>query len=180
MSSRHKVFISFHSVDIAYKQLFEKLFVNIHDVIVSMAVSEGDIGEGLNTEYVRQVIRDNYLRDSSVTVVLIGKHTWQRKHVDWEISSSLRHTEKNPRSGLLGIVLPTYPLFTSNQYNPNTIPPRLSDNLKVGFSKIYNWNDNPLIVQNWIHEAFESRFKTNPDNSRPMFGKNRSGEKWND
>ena len=68
-----------------------------------------------------------------MTVVLIGAETWKRKHVDWEIGASIRETEHNPRSGLLGILLPTYPRphGEPNNYFPNTIPPRLYDNTDV-------------------------------------------------
>ena len=34
----------------------------------------------------RQKIRDEYIRDATVAIVLIGPRTWQRKHVDWEHS----------------------------------------------------------------------------------------------
>lgn len=93
----------------------------------------------LSTERVRQIIRDEYLRDSTVTVVLVGVHTWQRKFVGWEIGSSIRKTQNNPRFGLLGILLPTYSRRFGDirKYNPYTIRPRLYKNIKCGFAKIY-------------------------------------------
>src|SRR6478735_9853046 len=107
----HKVFISYHhSEDEAYKKRFEILFAKDKEIIINQSVQIGDIDPNIKTETIRQKIRDEYLRDSSVTVVLVGKYTWQRKHVDWEIGSSIRDTELNPRSGLLGIFLPTYPV----------------------------------------------------------------------
>ena len=106
MNERHKVFVSYHhDNDQEYKNQFERICT---DVTISRSVSIVDIDPNANTEYVRQKIRDEYLRDSTVTVVLIGRETWKRKHVDWEIYSSLRDTQKNPRSGLIGILLPTY------------------------------------------------------------------------
>ncbi len=117
MTKRHKVFVSYHHAnDQGYRNEFESL---CGDVIVSRSVDIGDIDPNLKTETVRQKIRDEYLRDSTVTVVLIGGQTWQRKHVDWEISSSIRATQYNPRSGLLGIFLPTHPDFNSNKYRPH-------------------------------------------------------------
>lgn len=176
---RHKVFVSYHHVnDQYYKNLFDNLFSNTYDIMVSKSVQIGDIDSNLPTERIRQRIRDEYLRDSTVTVALIGSETWKRKHVDWEIGSSIRQTEYNSRSGLLGIILPTYPRKDLTKYDPYTIPPRLYDNIKCNFVKIYNWNDNPLIVQKWIHDAFERRNKIIPDNSFPSFMNNRSGEKW--
>ncbi len=176
---RHKVFVSYHHAnDQYYKNLFDNLFSNIYDIMVSKSVQIGDIDSNLPTERIRQKIRDEYLRDSTVTVVLIGSETWKRKHVDWEIGSSIRQTEYSSRSGLLGIVLPTYPRKDLTKYDPYTIPPRLYDNVKSNFAQIYNWNDNSFVVQKWIHDAFERRNKIIPDNSFPSFMNNRSGERW--
>lgn len=179
MADRHKVFVSYyHEDDQQYRERFENLFSD--DILVSKSVEMGDIDPYLKTETIHQKIRDNYLRDSTVTVVLIGKRTWQRKFVDWEIGSSIRKTEYNRRSGLLGIVLPTYYSVhkTNNNYDPYTIPPRLYDNIKCGFAEIYYWNESHSVVKSWIHQAFLRKDKVNPDNSYPSFGKNRSGERW--
>lgn len=176
---RHNTFVSYHHAnDQYYRNEFEKLFAQIYDIMVSNSVQIGEIDPNLNTETVRQKIRDEYLRDSTVTVVLIGRQTWQRKHVDWEIGSSIRDTRLNPRSGLLGIFLPTYPLTSDNKFNQFTIPPRLYYNWKCGYAKLYNWSTNPYLVQSWIHEAFQNRNKILPDNSYPSFVNNRTGDRW--
>ncbi len=178
MSNRHNVFISYHhGNDEHHKKKFESLFSNIYDILESKSVNDGDIDPNEDTEIVRQKIRDNFIRTASVTVVLVGSETWKRKHVDWEISSSIRDTKLNSRTGLLGIILPTYP-YPKNSYSSHTIPPRLHDNIKCGFAKIYNWSDNPNEVQKWIHEAFKRRKENLPDNSRNMFAQNRSGDRW--
>ncbi|CAH0535393.1 hypothetical protein VST7929_02966 [Vibrio stylophorae] len=178
-NNRHKVFVSYHHAnDQGYRNHFEEMFANQFNIMVSKSVQIGDIDPYLSTDRIRQKIRDEYLRDSTVTVVLIGSQTWQRKHVDWEISSSIRQTQFNPRSGLIGILLPTYPRANSNHYDKNTIPPRLYDNIQCGFAKIYNWSNDASLVQSWIHEAFQRRNKEIPDNSYPSFSNNRSGERW--
>lgn len=179
LPQRHKVFVSYHHAnDQLYRNHFETLFARIYDIMVSQSVQIGDISPNISTETVRQKIRDEYLRDSTVTVVLVGSQTWQRKHVDWEIGSSIRNTQLNPRSGLLGIILPTYPRINITKYDPYTIPPRLHYNIECGFARIYNWSDDPAVVQSWIHEAFERRKKVDPDNSYPSFVNNRSGDRW--
>ena len=179
LRQRHKTFVSYHHVnDQYYRDLFETMFAYHHDIMLSQSVQIGDIDPYLRTETVRQKIRDEYLRDSTVTVVLIGSQTWQRKHVDWEIGSSIRDTQYNPRSGLLGIVLPTYPRQDITKYNPYTIPPRLSDNIDCSYAQIYNWSNDPAEVQGWIHDAFNRRRTVNPDNSYETFANNRSGERW--
>ena len=178
-AARHKVFVSYHHAnDQKYRNDFEELFVNTHDIMVSKSVQIGEISPNLQTETIRQKIRDEYLSDSTVTVVLIGSQTWQRKHVDWEIGSSIRQTQSSSRSGLLGIILPTYPRKDQSSCNRYTIPPRLYDNIQCGFAKIYNWSNDPAAVQKWIHEAFERRNTINPDNSFPNFVNNRSGDRW--
>lgn len=180
MTPRHNVFVSYHHSDSdqEYRNRFEKLFADQHEVMISKSVQIGDIDVNLKTEIIRQKIRDEYLRDSTVTIVLIGAETWKRKHVDWEIGSSIRLTKHSSRSGLLGIVLPTYPLNTRGEYSPFTIPPRLHDNIEKIFAAIYNWSEDPAVVQKWIHAAFERRNKIDPDNSFPSFINNRSGERW--
>ena len=204
-NDRHRVFVSYyHAEDQDYRERFELLFSDIHDIMVSESVEIGDIDPYLKTETIRQKIRDEYLRDSTVTVVLVGAHTWQRKFVDWEIGSSLRQTQNSSRSGLLGILLPTYPRPSgllgalnnalSTPYNDiktaycngrpiyydyRTIPPRLHDNIERGFATIHNWSGNPFEVQGWIHDAFKRRNENpSPDNSRDSFINNRSGERW--
>ncbi len=178
MSNRHNVFISYHHKnDEYYKLEFERLFSGIYDVLETKAVKDGDIDPCLKTETIRQKIRDEYIRSASVTVVLIGSETWKRKHVDWEIASSIRDTKHNSRTGLLGIILPSY---YSNEYpyDKNTIPPRLYDNVERGFATIHNWSTNPYEVQNWIHDAFLRRNRITPANSRDLFSKNRSTQHW--
>ncbi|WP_415882610.1 TIR domain-containing protein [Neptuniibacter sp. QD34_54] len=195
MSQRHKVFVSYHHAnDQEYREYFEEMFSDFHDVLIPQSVQIGEIDTGLSDEKIRQIIRDDYLRDSTVTVVLIGSQTWQRKHVDWEIASSIRNTKRNPRSGLLGIILPSYKPQTrslsimdrillknaandsTTKYLDRTIPPRLADNIKCGYSKIYSWTNDPFEVQDWIHEAFESRHESKPNNSLRSFKQNRSGK----
>lgn len=177
MTQRHKVFASYHhDNDQDYRNRFDRVCEN---VIVSRSVDIGDIDPELKTETIRRRIRDEYLRDSTVTVVLIGSQTWQRKHVDWEISSSIRATQKNPRSGLLGIFLPTHPDYgPDKKVNPYTIPPRLWDNVESKYAMVYDWKDDPNMIQKWIHHAYLQRDKVDPDNSRNLFGKNHSGPRW--
>ncbi len=68
----HRVFISFYHGDEQYKTDFEQRFSDLYHVFISNSVQEGDIHPNTNVDAIRQRIRDVYLRDSSVTVVLIG------------------------------------------------------------------------------------------------------------
>jgi hypothetical protein len=183
MSQKHKVFVSFHHAnDQKYRDDFEHKFGDIHEIMVSRSVRDGDIDPSSTTDSIRNKIRDEYLRDSTVTVVLVGAQTWQRKHVDWEIGGSIRNTEYNSRSGLMGIMLPTHPDYgryvKSKQYDQYKIPPRLHDNIQCGFATLHPWSGTPAEMQSWIHEAFLRRNRINPNNSYKNFSNNRSGDRW--
>lgn len=195
--NRHKTFISYHhssigsffqKSDAEYRKEFEDICLSKFNIIISKSVQDGDIPSWSSPENTHRIIRDEYLRDSTVTVVLIGNDTWRRKHVDWEISSSLRHTSYNPRSGLIGIILPSFKnkflksflsigrIKIENSFfevNKNDIPERLAMNIDNGFAKIYEWSNNPFEIEKWIHEAFDRRNKINPDNTLQMFQRNR-------
>lgn len=176
--SRHRVFISFHHADQYYKNLFAQMME--YD-IVDKSVVDGDIDIGLPTERIRQTIRDEFISDATVTVVLVGPCTWQRKHVDWEIGSSLRDTKHNSRCGLLGILLPNHSDYGTGQYHPSLIPPRLADNCEGcdPFARIYNWEYQTSTMRFWIHCAFERRGGSPPNNGRPQYVYNRRGDCWN-
>ena len=176
---RHKVFVSYHHEnDQGSRNRFELLFAEAYDIMDSRSVTEGAIPRGLTLDEVSRRIRDDYLRDSTVTVVLVGVDTWRRKHVDWEIAASLRETAANPRSGLLGILLPTHACFNRNSYDPYTIPPRLHYNLECGFAELYSWSESPEHVITWIDRAYRRRRTIIPDNSSVKFAKNWRGPRW--
>ena len=165
MTQRHKVFVSYHHEnDRQYRRKFENLFAKHFKIMVSKSVDVGDIDPTDNPDRIIQVIRDKYIANASVVVVLVGRQTWQRKYVDWEIRSGLRHTKNNPRCGLLGIRL------HNDSYRS---PPRLNDNISCRFAKLYPWTDDPDKMQKYIHTAFVDKDKTNPDLSRNLFSKNR-------
>jgi len=176
-TERHKVFLSFHHrLDEGYKDEFCRL---LGTGIVDKSVEDGDIDSGLKVDTVRSRIRDEFIADATVTVVLVGRCTWQRKHVDLEIGSSLRDTKRNSRCGLLGILLPGHPDHGRPEYRNRLIPPRLADNAgRAGsFATIHDWPVpwDGRQVQGWIHQAFERRWSSNPNNARAQFARNRSG-----
>jgi|GEM_PF-4356816 len=57
------------------------------------------------------------IKDSSVTVILIGSQTGGLWWVDWEIYNSLRKSEGNERNGLFGIHI---------KYKEHWVPDRLT------------------------------------------------------
>ena len=185
MSKRHGVFISYHDGrddprggDLDDRKRFEELFHDRAEVIVSRSVQDDDIDPNQNVETVRKLIREKYLAQTSVTVVLVGARTWQRKYVDWEIGASLRDTEANPRSGLVGVLLPSHPDYPGPHYDAHKIPPRLWDNIEGGYAKLYLWTDDPTAIEAIVDEAHQKRNKVIPDNARTQFGRNWTGDRW--
>ena len=102
----HKVFVSrHHSNDQRYKEALVE-FGKQYFIFVDRSVDTGDIPDEWTDQQIRREIRDRYLRDSTVTVVLVGRETRRRKHVDWEIHSSMYDGSVNRRSGIVVINLP--------------------------------------------------------------------------
>lgn len=104
--ARHKVFISYHHKnDQYYKE--QLLSINdMYDIFVDKSVNTGDIDDALSDESIRTKIRDEYLKDSTVTILLVGSETKNRKHIDWEIFSSMINGAVNKQSGIIVINLP--------------------------------------------------------------------------
>jgi hypothetical protein len=103
----HDIFISYHHKnDQAYKD--ELLRQNdLYEIFRDGSVDTGDISDGLTDQAIREKIRDEYLRDTTVTILLVGSETWGRKHPDWELYSSMFDGIRNKRSGILVINLPS-------------------------------------------------------------------------
>ena len=102
----HKVFISYHhGNDQGYKDDLVE-FGEQHSIFIDQSVDTGDIADSLSDERIREKIRDEYLKDSTVTIVLVGTETKRRKHVDWEIYSSMYDGAINKKSGILVVNLP--------------------------------------------------------------------------
>lgn len=113
-----------------------------------------------------------------MTVVLIGIDTWRRKHVDYEIYNSLKKTKNSDRSGVLGIILPSYDTHSKNSYDEKTIPKRLAKNIENEYVSIHFWHGNPQINQEWIHEAFKKRKTIIPNNKMKLMKNNWKGNQW--
>lgn len=195
--SKHKVFISYHHAnDQIYKDNLVK-FNEENDIFIDMSVDSSGIDDtGLNSEQIRAIIRDKYLRDSTVTIILIGTETKNRKHVDWEIFSSMYNGTINKKSGILLINLPSISQSVrANGENEkklvfNEIPSWTSINTREDYIKRYPYmperiidnflKDNVKIsVANWKHltvsnlrllikNAFDNRTTNDYDLSTPM------------
>jgi hypothetical protein len=197
----HRVFVSHHH---ANDQLVKEELVRwakVNDIFIDWSVDTGDISDDLNDQQIREKIRDEYLRESTVTIVLVGTETKYRKHVDWEIFSSMYDGRVNKKSGIIVINLPSIncSYYTAShsseketifpeQTNWITItdraeyvrrypymPDRIIDNLLNPNAKISVISWDKLTVDKlkfMIEKAYEDRVNCEYDLSRNMRRRN--------
>lgn len=173
--TRHKCFISYHHED---ENKVGDFIERFNDVLIAKVLGVSDDDDFIDsddTDYVMRRIRELYLTDSTITIVMVGKCTWARRYVDWEIASTLRNDDKNKRSGLLGITLPSAAIYSGKK-----APERLDDNLPNGPKDGYaRWNGYPTgnqELRNWLQDAFNARDSRSHliDNTAALFKNNRS------
>ncbi|CAG0967577.1 hypothetical protein METP2_01194 [Methanosarcinales archaeon] len=153
--TKRKTFISFyHKDDEDYKNRFEKL---TPDLTVNKSVGTGDIDNDNGNDYIKKLIQDGYLSDTTVFIVLLGAKTKCRKHVDWEISGALDLKVGDSYAGLFGILLPTHPDFNKPEYSYNNVPKRLEENIKTGYAKMIKWTSDRKFLQSIIEDAYHGR-----------------------
>jgi len=157
---RHKVFVSYyHHDDQKYRNAFEKAF---KDAFIIKSVQPGDIDPGNSDDYIKKLIQAGYISDASVVVVLVGPKTKCRKHVDWEISAGL-NKKVGGYSGLMGILLPEFPLSQNNTYQAADLPTRLHRNLASDYASLYRWDTVTASLGSLasaIDTAFDRRLST--------------------
>jgi hypothetical protein len=152
---RHKCFISYRATDVNYVTQFVEKF---DEVFIPKVIGVSDADPFVNstdTDYIMDQIREKYLADSTVTIVLVGKCTWSRKYVDWEVSSTLRNDQNNLRSGLLAIELPNR--------GSASLPARVDDNvirdangLDTGYARWYVYPSSASVLRSWIEDAYKA------------------------
>ncbi|MBM0256835.1 TIR domain-containing protein [Micromonospora sp. 4G55] len=151
--TRRKCFISYHHADQAEAEEFVESFGHLFIARVLGVSDEDDFIDSDDTDYVMDCIRERYLTDSTVTIVLLGQCTWARRYVDWEIYSTLRHDKLNRRSGLMGITLP------SAEGTSVTLPPRLDDNIDGDklYARWWKYPSSDWALRSCIEDAFTAR-----------------------
>lgn len=103
----HHVFVSFHhGNDQGYKDNLVT-WAEEKKVFIDDSVDMGEIPDDWGAEKIRKYIRDNHLKSSTVTILLVGTETKNRKHVDWEVFSSMYDGAVNKKSGIIVIMLPS-------------------------------------------------------------------------
>lgn len=145
----HKVFVSYHHANDQKKAEYLRDTYGSNNTLLDKSLDEAY--EDMSDDEILAAIRTEHLKDSTVTIVLIGSETANRKWVDWEIYSSLRPYGDRSRNGLLGIYLPT----------AGATPARLQDNIDSGYAVTMKWENISWQLESKIQAAFDNRSKTN-------------------
>lgn len=105
---RRKCFISFKTEDFWYKNYIQtELDVEMIDKSLNMPINSTD------EDYIMRKIREDYLSDSTVTIVLIGQKSseyqgeYEQRFIKRELQASLYNGVGNTKNGILGVVLPS-------------------------------------------------------------------------
>ena len=151
---RHKCFVSFHHADETEVEAFIDSFETAFIPRILGVSDEDDFIDSDDTDYVMDQIREKYLTDSTVTIVLVGGCTWARRYVDWEVYSTLRNDKNNTRSGLMAIELPSLAAAGNGK-----LPARVSDNVSSDkkYARYWTYPSTVSGLQTHIEEAFQAR-----------------------
>jgi hypothetical protein len=150
--TRHRCFLAHHAEDAEEVLRFVEEF---EDVVIprSIGVQGDDFIDSNNDDYVMSQIRQKYLGETTVTIVLLGQCTWARKYIDWEIYSSLRQSTGSTRNGLMSVRL------ASGQ--GARYPTRLETNLKSGdsdaYARAWTYPATGEALRSCVQDAFDAR-----------------------
>ena len=162
------IFLSFHQADEIEANIWCRRFGDYFNEIRTLGLHElGDeYAEHINSgdsDYVMRRIREDKIAGTSCTVVLIGKCTWARRYVDWEIAATLRDFTDSARGGLIGVQLPS-----AQDHGWATFPPRLALNItnaggtETGYARFYPPAPSNDTIARWVDEAVVRRDQMEP------------------
>lgn len=177
--NRRKCFISYYSGD---QEEVAQFVLDHLDVMIPRVIGvsdEPDLIDSNDPDYVMSRIRRDYLRDSTVTLCMIGSCTHSRRYIDWELKSSLRRGQYTP-NGLIGILLPS---MGTSGHLPERLKANWGGNLNedAGYALYRAYPTSSYTLKSWIDEAFVRRATHSHliENSQDMFKYNRRCEVHN-
>jgi hypothetical protein len=202
--ARHRVFISYyHHDDQRYKDYLIKMqefnieTMQMQSIFEDFSVHEKEIDDaGLSSEQIRCIIRDEYIKDATVLILLCGENTKKRKHIDWELHAAMYDSPANRQMGIIVINLPTikqgirasseeekpllsdfgqwYSIDNRAEFEAQYpyMPSRIIDNFVKGVPiTVVEWSrieNHPTILKQLIDNAFNRRFDFTYDHSSPL------------
>lgn len=162
------IFVSFHQYDELEANIWCRRFKSYFNDIRSLGLDEfGDeFAEHIDSDdsdYVMRRIREDWIAGTSCTVILIGKCTWARRYIDWEIAATLRNFDDSARGGLIAVQLPA-----AEERGWGRLPPRLEknvikqDGVDVGYARFYPPAPSDDTIAKWVDQAVARRDTVEP------------------
>jgi len=121
---RPKIFISYHRADRKYKNAIVEILEEYG--YRYFCVDENEIFNGWNHQRIADYICSK-MEDCDVLLCIVGKETYERPHVDWEIHTALKGGVEN-RKGIVAVMLEKRQDCINN-IDYNTFPTKLQKNL---------------------------------------------------
>ena len=143
----HKVFVSYHHKNDQNQAEYLRSTYDANNTILDRSLP--DAYDNMSDDEILAHIRQDHLKESTVTIVLVGEETAKRKWIDWEIYASLRPYGSRTRNGLLAIYLPS----------ATETPARLQDNIDSGYAVTMRWGDISTQLGKKVEEAYNKKFR---------------------
>lgn len=147
-----RVFISYHRADQKYRTAIENLLRQNN--ISYYAVPENTNFDGMHHQHIKDII-NSQMYNCNVLLCIVGKETYSRPHVDWELHEALKG-DINHRRGILAVLLENR-RDNKNNIDYSTFPNRLQD------------NEDYIVIEQYcslyekIVEALDEAFKKSRD-----------------
>ena len=150
--NKGKVFISFHRADNKYKNHIEAILKE--NSIPYYCVPDNANFDGLSHQDIADYLCKK-MDDCDILLCIVGKETYTRPHVDWEIHNALKG-DIGQRKGIVAVLLEKR-LDNKNNLCLETFPVRLRENMDYVVLEQY------ASIRNTIMSAIE-RAKSNRNN----------------
>ena len=98
-----KTFISYRHNK--HKNIIDELRVmnEKYSLFIDKSVDSGDIPDNFDDEKIRRIIRDEKLKDTTITLFIHGLGTDKRKFIDWELAGSMYDYNDSYRNAIIVI-----------------------------------------------------------------------------
>lgn len=155
--TRHRCFVSYHVVDTDEVEEFLENNGHVFIATVVGVTADDDFVDSDDTDYIMDRIREKYLSNTTVTIVMVGECTWARRFIDWEIYASLRSYKTYKPSGLMAVTLPSVADLSGR-----TPPARVNDNISgsendEGYARWWKYPSSASVLRGHIDTAFGYR-----------------------
>ncbi len=142
-----KLYLSCHPTEAgACLAGFEAAFGHLFDARPGRS---GDLDSASASAYIETIRRLGLIDAVTVVVVLVSRNSRASRRIDWEIAAALSADGAGRgAAALFAIMLPDLPRRRPRAaegsaapfFEYQTMPPRLADNVRSGYARIYDWN----------------------------------------